>query len=359
MAGRETLSAPDFFIRSLGLCGLLLSAIALAVESTPEMARLARYAGADREQVLVRGAQKEGEVTLYAGTQINDMRPVIQAFTKKYGVRVNFWRAGREEILNRVVNETSSGRAGADVIEQSSLTLEMLHREGLLQKVESPAFPTLMPAALAPHREWTAVSLDYVVQAYNTNLVKKSELPQRWEDLLDAKWKGRLGIERYNAEWLLAVVGQMGGEEKGVALLKEIVRKNGVSVRKGYTLLTKLTASGEVPLALTVYSYMPEQLKKAGQPIDWFFLGGKAVARPHAIGVTRRAPHPAAALLFYEFELTEGQKILASHDFVVTSNAMRNPVRELPLDLIDPGEVLDRYRKWDDLYDEIFVNQAR
>ncbi|HMG59618.1 MAG TPA: extracellular solute-binding protein, partial [Burkholderiales bacterium] len=220
MAGRETLSAPDFFIRSLGLCGLLLSAIALAVESTPEMARLARYAGADREQVLVRGAQKEGEVTLYAGTQINDMRPVIQAFTKKYGVRVNFWRAGREEILNRVVNETRSGRTGADVIEQSSLTLEMLHREGLLQKVESPAFPTLMPAALAPHREWTAVSLDYVVQAYNTNLVKKSELPQRWEDLLDAKWKGRLGIERYNAEWLLAVVGQMGGEEKGVALLK-------------------------------------------------------------------------------------------------------------------------------------------
>src|SRR6266699_3115464 len=269
MAGRETLSAPDFFSRSLGLCGLLLSEIALAVESTPEMARLARYAGADREQVLVRGAQKEGEVTLYAGTQINDMRPVIQAFTKKYGVRVNFWRAGREEILNR------------------------------------------------------------------------------------------LGIERYSAEWLLAVVGQMGGEEKGVALLKEIVRKNGVSVRKGFTLLTKLTASGEVPLALTVYSYMPEQLKKAGQPIDWFFLGGKAVARPHAIGVTRPAPHPAAALLFYEFELTEGQKILASHDFVVTSNAMRNPVRELPLDLIDPGEVLDRYRKWDDLYDEIFVNQAR
>jgi iron(III) transport system substrate-binding protein len=330
-----------------GLCGLLLSASALAVESTPQMARLARYAGADREQVLVRGAQKEGEVTLYAGTQINDMRPVIQAFTKKYGVRVNFWRAGREEILNRVVNETRSGRAGADVIEQSSLTLE------------SPAFPTLMPAALAPHREWTAVSLDYVVQAYNTNLVKKSELPQRWEDLLDAKWKGRLGIERYNAEWLPAVVGQIGGEEKGVALLKEIVRKNGVSVRKGYTLLTKLTASGEVPLALTVYSYMPEQLKKAGQPIDWFFLGGKALARPHAIGVTRRAPHPAAALLFYEFELTEGQKILASHDFVVTSNAIRNPVRELPLDLIDPGEVLDRYKKWDGLYDEIFVSQAR
>src|SRR5436309_14393381 len=154
MAGRETLRAPDFFIRSLGLCGLLLSASALAVESTPEMARLARYAGAEREQVLVRGAQKEGEVNLYAGTQVNDMRPVIQAFTKKYGVRVSFWRGGREAILNRVVNETRRGRAGADVIEQSSLTLDMPHREGLLTTVEPPAFPTVRPAAPAPQRAW-------------------------------------------------------------------------------------------------------------------------------------------------------------------------------------------------------------
>src|SRR5438046_10345728 len=103
MAGRETLSAAD--IRSLGLCGLLLSAISLAVERTPEMARLARYAGADREQVLVRGAQKEGEVTLYAGAQTNDMRPVIQAFTKKYGVRANFWRAGGAQLLTVGVKE--------------------------------------------------------------------------------------------------------------------------------------------------------------------------------------------------------------------------------------------------------------
>jgi iron(III) transport system substrate-binding protein len=357
MAGRYTVIAPTSFVQrlSLGLCGLLLSLTALAVESSPEMARLAGYTGSDREQVLVREAQKEGEVTLYAGTQINDMRPVIHAFTKKYGVRVNFWRAGTEEILNRVINETRSGQVSADVIEQSSLTMEMLHREGLLQKVESPVFQTLIPAALTPHREWTAVSLDYFVQTYNTNLVEKSELPRRWEDLLDPKWKGRLGIERYNAEWFLAVIKQIGGEQKGVALFKEIVRRNGISVRKGHTLLTKFTASGEVPLALTVYSYMPEQLKKEGQPIDWFFLGGKAIARPHAIGVTRRAPRPAAALLFYEFELTEGQKILASHDFVVTSNAVKNPIKELPLDLINPSEVLDHYKKWDSLYDEVFV----
>src|SRR2546429_3050888 len=225
---------------------------------------------------------------------------------------------------HRGVTEDGGGRAGADVIEQSGLTLEMLHREGVLQKVESPAFPTLMPAALAPHREWSAVSLDYVVQAYNTNLVKKSELPQGWEDLLDAKWKGRLGIERYNAEWLLAVVGQMGGEEKAVALLKEIVRKNGVSVRKGYTLLTKLTASGEVPLALTVYSYMPEQLKKAGQPVDWFFLGGKGLATAQALCVPRLAPPPPAGPLFFAFGRGRGPKKITNRGSSVVMNKGKN-----------------------------------
>ena len=66
-----------------------------------------------------------------------------------------------------------------------------------------------------------------------------------------------------------------------------------MSVRKGHTLLTQLVVSGEVPLALTVYNYKAEQLKKQGAPIDWFVIGN-AIARPNGIGVARKAPHPHA-----------------------------------------------------------------
>ena len=57
-----------------------------------------------------------------------------------------------------------------------------------------------------------------------------------------------------------------------------------------------MVISGEVPVALTVYNYMPEQAKKKGAPIDWFALE-PAIARSNAVGVARRAPHLNAALL--------------------------------------------------------------
>src|SRR6266702_4652816 len=77
--------------------------------------------------------------------------------------------------------------------------------------------------------------------------------PTTWEDLLDPKWKGKLGIEQEDSDWLAGLFAEIG-EAKGIKLFKEIVAKNGMSVRKGHTLLTQLVVSGEVPLALTVYN---------------------------------------------------------------------------------------------------------
>src|SRR3981081_4014761 len=88
------------------------------------------------------------------------------------------------------------------------------------------------------------------------------------------------------------------GEAEGARFFRDLVAGNGLSVRSGHPLLTNLVASGEVPLALTVYQYSVEQAKKKGSPIDWFVIE-PAVSITNAIGVARRAPHPHPALLFY------------------------------------------------------------
>jgi ABC-type Fe3+ transport system substrate-binding protein len=72
--------------------------------------------------------------------------------------------------------------------------------------------------------------------------------------------------------------------------------------------------TGEVPLALTAYAYKVEQLRKSGAPIDWLLIP-PGVARFEGAGVTRRAAHPHAAILFFEFMLTDGQDILLERDF--------------------------------------------
>jgi iron(III) transport system substrate-binding protein len=176
--------------------------------------------------------------------------------------------------------------------------------------------------------------------------------------LLKPAWKGRLGIEASDQDWLAGVASELG-EAKAIKLFKDIVAANGMSVRKGHTLLTQLVASGEVPFALTVYNYKVEQLRATGASIDWLAVG-KAIARPNGIGVARQAPHPHAALLFFDFELgEEGQKILAGRDFVPTNTKVESAIAKQPLQFVDAAMMLDAGQKWDDLYQQIFVVKPR
>jgi iron(III) transport system substrate-binding protein len=256
-------------------------------------------------------------------------------------------------VLQRAVAEARAGRHSMDVAETNGPEMESMHREKILQAVKSPHHADLIPQALRPHGEWVGTRLNVFVQAYNTKAVRKQDLPKRWEDLLDPRWKDKLGIEQEDSDWLAGVLGEIG-EAGGAKLLKQVVAKNGISVRKGHTLLAQLVVSGEIPLALTVYNYKAEQLKGKGAPIDWFAIGN-AIARPNGVGVARRAPHPYAAVLFYDFEISEeGQQILAKRDFVPTSRKVDTPLNKLPMKFVDARVTLDEYDKWVKLYEEIF-----
>jgi iron(III) transport system substrate-binding protein len=183
--------------------------------------------------------------------------------------------------------------------------------------------------------------------------VKKEDLPRTWEDLANPKWKGKLGIEQEDSDWLAGQYAELG-EARAGKVFRDIVANNGVSMRKGHTLLTQLVVSGEIPLALTVYNYKAEQLKNKGAPIEWFHIG-PAIARPNGVAVAKKAPHPHAAVLFYDFEISpEGQKILAGRDFVPTSKKVDTPLNKVPMKFVDARVALDEFQKWEKLYDELF-----
>jgi iron(III) transport system substrate-binding protein len=343
---------------------VLVAALPLAFQAHAQIkpnataADVGLYAGADRLQKLIEGAKKEGELNLYTSAQADDIGAVAAAYEKKYGIKVSMWRSSSEKVLQRAIAEARAGRRAMDVAETNGPEMESMHRERILQLVKSPYLAELIAPALLPHGEWVGTRLNVFVQAYNTKAVRKQDLPKTWEDLLDPKWKGKLGIEQEDADWLAGMLAELG-EAKGTKLFKDIVAKNGMSMRKGHTLLAQLVVSGEVPLALTVYNYKAEQLRSKGAPIDWFAIG-TAIARPNGVGVARAAPHPHAAVLFYDFEISEeGQKILAGRDFVPTSRKVDTPLNKLPLRFVDPRVTLDEYDKWVNLYQEIFAVGAR
>src|SRR5438094_632979 len=168
----------------------------------------------------------------------------------------------------------------------------------------------------------------------------EKDLPRRFEDLLDARWKGKLGVEARVPDWYSAVVTDMG-EEKGIRFFRELVAKNGISVRGGHTLLNNLVIAGDVPLALTMYQYIVEGSKRKGASVDWFVLE-PAVARMSGVGIARHTSHPNAALLFYEFMLsTEAQQLLLEMDYVPTLSKLPSPLANRRFQLVDPAIALD------------------
>jgi iron(III) transport system substrate-binding protein len=318
---------------------------------------VALYQGADRHERLVEAAKKEGQVSIYHTWANRDMQPVFNAFTQKYGIAVKPWRSGSEAVLQRIITEARGGRFDVDIVQENSPETEALYREKLLQEVRSPYLKNLVPQAIPAHKEWAGVGIDVFVPAYNTSKVKKEELPKTYQDLLDPKWKGRIGVESDDDAWFGTLVEAMG-EKQALKLFTDIFSRNGSSPNKGHSAFTGLIAAGQVPIGLTNFHYMPEELKQKGAPIESFVLE-PVVAQVQSVAMLKQAPHPNAAVLFYDFMLNEGQALLASRGFVATSKNIKSTFDKAPLTFINPGRALDMSDKWRKTWEEIVLKNAK
>jgi iron(III) transport system substrate-binding protein len=326
--------------------------------AAPEPSPPPTYDGPDRLRQIAAAARQEGTLTLYTTIAEKDLPPLILPFEAKYGVTVTVWRAGTDKVLQRTVAEAAARRYDVDVIHFGSPEMEALSREQVLLPVTSLVHADLQPGSVPAHREWAATLLSVWVQAYNTTLVTQDSLPKTYTDLLDPKWKGKLGIEAKDQDWFASVVDLMGGGEAGLGFFRTLVARNGVSVRLGHTLLTNMVISGEVPLALTVYNYMPEQAKKKGAPVDWFALE-PAIARSNAVGVARHAPHPNAALLFYEYLLgAEAQQSFVRMDYVPSNTTVASPLAGVKILQTNAIRSLDEADKWTRLFENTVLARA-
>ena len=349
-------------LRLLVVLVLAIAPASFAVEPTPGILAVASYQGADRTERLIGAAKKEGELMLYSSLTQDDQLKLVADFKRRYGVTVKFWRGSQAHILQRVLSETRGGRFEFDVLETNAPQIEVLAREKLLQKMNSPfTEQELLPEVMPAHGEWAPDRLNLLVYAYNTHLVKPADVPRSWQDLLDPKWKRRIGMESTNVEWFAALVESMG-EKPGLDLFLRL-GDNGVAVRTGHNHSAVLVAAGEIPLMLGIYSHDAERMKAKAAPVNWFVLP-PAVVLPSAVAVSRRAPHPSAAALFYDYMLTDGQRFYTEvHRVPANKNydtAVRRLVRERQaLKVVNALEAIDDYDKWLDLYKRIIVDRSQ
>jgi iron(III) transport system substrate-binding protein len=197
--------------------------------------------------------------------------------------------------------------------------------------------------------------VNFFVVAFNTKKVHQEDLPLSYQGFLDQRWRGRLGLEATDSEWMATLVKKWG-EKAGMAFFQRLADMK-PDMRKGHVLLAELIAAGEIPVGLTVYNANAESLKRRGAPIDWVAVQ-PVVARPQGIGIARNAPNAKAAAAFVDFVLSpEGQQMLESMGRVPVSTKVRTNLNQFEYTLVDSATVLDEQDKWNKEWERLFLQK--
>ncbi|HEY4318312.1 MAG TPA: extracellular solute-binding protein [Herbaspirillum sp.] len=316
---------------------------------------MAAYKDEAHHKSLVEAAKKEESVTLYTSITQDIAQKLTAGFEAKYGIKVKLWRSGDMNVLQRVLSERNAGRPAFDVVNMGAIQMEMAHREKVLLPIKSPYADNLIKGAVGTNHEYVATFVDIELQAYNTKSIKKEDLPKTYRDLLDPKWKGKLGIEATDQEWFYNILASMG-EENGIKYFHDLMAANKPSLRTGHSLLGNLVASGEVPLGLTVYNHIVTSAQQKGAPVDYFLLD-PVVGIGFSEGISSQPQHPHAALLFYEYMLTDGQQIIADLDYTPTDKNIDTPFKNIHYVLTNQPKFVDQYNKWAQLWQDVVLTQ--
>jgi iron(III) transport system substrate-binding protein len=157
------------------------------------------------------------------------------------------------------------------------------------------------------------------VVAWNTNLVQGSDVPKSWNDLANPKWKGKLAMEPTDDDWFAAIYeylqkhGGKNGKPMTTAALNKLWRgiASNAQLIPGHTAESTALAAGQVSIVVSGHAQSLENLMQQHAPLAFSPFIKPVIERPQGVGISYWAPHPAAALLFYDWLLSpEVQNIM-------------------------------------------------
>lgn len=298
------------FVTVLAIVGFLsVAAISFAATAPKSIGELALYQGIDREKILIEGAKREGQFTLY--TSHTWFRTFVKEFEKKYPfVKASEWRNDSKNVIRKVFEEGKAGRVLADVVETTADGMGVMKRENLFQEFYSPE-ARFYPNELKPRGKSGFFYLPnretYNSLGFNTKLIPPGSAPRNLKDLLDARWKGKMAITSTTtgARWIGNILENLG---------REFLDKLGdqdVSVQDmAPAALVNLVVSGEVPLSPTIFDANVTLAKQKGAAVEWRPLE-PVVATVGSAALLAKAANPNTALLFIDYLLSkEGQQLI-------------------------------------------------
>jgi len=351
-------------LRRLALAIVLAIALDAAPAAAQSPADILLYKGPDREQKLIEGAKKEGQVVIYAAMIVNQaMRPIAEKFGKKYPfIKLTSWRADSEDIVQKASAEVRANNVVVDVIEGTGAG-EQAVQANIVQPYETPVLAAYPQMYRDPNSLWTPTRLSYFSIAYNTRLVPADKVPKGYEDLLDPAWKGKMAWRIGSATGTALFLTNLRlawGEDKARAYFAKLKDQKIVNFGAGSarTLVDRVIA-GEYAIALNIFAHHPLISKAKGAPVNSKLMDPVA-STASTMSIVKGLKHPHAAMLLVDYILSkEGQEILASAEYFPADPSVPSlpslvsvvpKIAGVPENFIGP----DKLTKYTDSSEEIF-----
>jgi iron(III) transport system substrate-binding protein len=295
---------------------------------------------------LVEMAKKEGgRVVVYGSIENETMDLLADAFKKKTGLDVDFWRAASTKVMDRVLGETRTGKPLYDVVLTNTPPMEFMFNEGALGKYDSPsarAFPKeVIHPKLGPQYRNAVIGI-----VYNTGIVKPADAPRSLDDLLKPQYKGKFVMpdpsqHTTTAQWVASLYKVMGTQEKADKFIRDLAATRPLLV-ESLTPAGERISTGEAPIGIAFLKNVVFYGKK-GVPLDYVRLG-KFMGDGHAIGLAAKPVHANAGKAFIDFFIGEaGLKIMAAIGEFVTRKGIPSPLPDA--DKIELVEMVDMDKK--------------
>ncbi len=314
--------------------------------------------GQERQDELVKLAEKEGQLDVY--TSNTDMDDLVEGFTELYDIEVNVYRANSESVLQRLLQETKAEYYGADIFETNALELGVANQEGLLYPYEGELRDKVREEGKADG--WTASRFNSFVVGWNTDLVPTGEEPKSVEELADPKWKGKVSMEVGDVDWFTAMYDYYVANGKSEAEAEDLMTRIAANskIAKGHTVQGELLSAGQFAVTVSSYSHTIDKAAEEGAPVSWKPANGDPVQpiviRPNGIGMLKTAAHPAAAMLFVDYELSGGQKVFADAFRVGSIAGGTDPLEGLEVVPVPEEKLLEDPTTWNELYEKVVRN---
>lgn len=340
---------------------LLLGAVPCFAAAAPlSIPQLALYAGADREKILVEGAKKEAALTLYGSHTW--YRTMAQAFEKKYPfVKVSEYRTDGRNLIKRALEEIRAGQYIADVIATTGEQMDLMKREGVFQEYyvsEARHYPEEVKHKGKSGFYYVGHYETYNSLGFNTTVIPAAEAPKTMLDLLNPKWKGKMSIvsTTTGTRWIGSTLEAFGRE-----YLDKLAEQDVKVQNMSGAALSGLVTSGEVPLSPTIFDANITQAKQKGAPVDWRALEPVVTTVAYA-GLTLKAPHPHAALLYIDWlHSKEGQQLIQKGGLWSAREDIGSLNQKFKKSYIDERygveEAEKKYVEWDKFMQQLFVRR--